>query len=295
MFALPPRPRSNNRLSVAPHLQEGQEFNYRVRYREDRTVHTESRVSSPLAPESTHIDIVRTLHVVVLQSAAAHAGGPTRLRLSLSNPDAPVTSAEPPYIEFALSPKGDVQDLNNIATFSPEEQLLWRAWLEQFTVVWSLPPNIYIGEKWSTEEPILGSVLDGLGWQKESHLVSQQTCPTPLPDSENSGTPSPLRKPEANPTQPTCVTMLTRAALKQKSSARDATPEDYKLHDLKTSGSARGADDGISYINIISGLVARSTDSSTQSMDVVVAKKDGSNRVHYTIQAESRAEIVLLP
>jgi hypothetical protein len=59
-------------------------------------------------------------------------------------------------------------------------------------------------------------------------------------------------------------------------------------------GSAKGKNQIISYFSLITGLVVRATEDANQSMSVIVAKTDGSNRVHYTIDAESHAQVLLL-
>jgi hypothetical protein len=87
---------------------------------------------------------------------------------------------------------------------------------------------------------------------------------------------------------------LTRATLKQKSPVKDATPEDYRLHELRTSGTAKGTDEIVTYISLKSGLVVRATEETQQSMDVTIAKADGTNAVHYTIEASSRFETLLV-
>jgi hypothetical protein len=88
--------------------------------------------------------------------------------------------------------------------------------------------------------------------------------------------------------------LLTAATLKQKSSSKDATPEDFKLHELRTMGTAKGAGEIITYISLKSGLVMRATEETSQFMDVVVATADGSNRVHYNVDATSHSEVLLV-
>jgi len=111
-------------------------------------------------------------------------------------------------------------------------------------------------------------------WETETTYVGNDRCP--------------LIPAEA------CASFLTRATLRQKSSAKDATPEDYRLHELRTSGTAKGTDEMVTYISLRSGLVVRATDETQQSMDVTIAKVDGKNAVHYTIEASSRFETLLV-
>jgi hypothetical protein len=83
----------------------------------------------------------------------------------------------------------------------------------------------------------------------------------------------------------------TTATLKQKSPPRDTTPEDFKLHQLRTSGTASGTNKTLLYISLQTGLLIRSSDQADQTMSVTIAKSDNSNRVHYDIHAKSRTEI----
>ena len=99
--------------------------------------------------------------------------------------------------------------------------------------------------------------------------------------------------PSSGPTD-TCAVLLTTAKLKQNSSSKDATPQDFKLHELRTTGTAKGTNEIITYVSLKSGLVVRATEDATQFMDVVVAQADGSNRVHFNVDAKSHAEVLLV-
>ena len=91
-----------------------------------------------------------------------------------------------------------------------------------------------------------------------------------------------------------CAVILTKAILKQKSSPKNATPEDFMLHQLRTIGTARGTNETIIYISLKTGLVVRATEEAAQLLDATIAKSDGSNQVRYNIDAKSHAEILLL-
>jgi hypothetical protein len=124
-------------------------------------------------------------------------------------------------------------------------------------------------------------------WLKRSSYVRDEPCPTAQLTIDGQAS-------EAGQPLETCAVLLTTAALKQQSSKKDATPEDYKLHELQTMGTARGTNQVIAYISLKTGLVVRATEEASQSMDVVVAKKDGSNRVRYNVDAKSNSEVLLV-
>src|SRR5256885_15174909 len=91
------------------------------------------------------------------------------------------------------------------------------------------------GEKWKLEQAEhIGAPISGLHWARESMYVRDEPCQASqlsiMGDlSASSGPPD------------TCAVLLTTATLKQKSSSKDATPEDFKLHELRTMGTAKGA------------------------------------------------------
>jgi len=65
-------------------------------------------------------------------------------------------------------------------------------------------------------------------------------------------------------------------------------PRGFKLHELRTMGTAKGANEIITYVSL-KRLVVRATEETSQFMDVVVAQADGSNRVHYNVDAKSHS------
>jgi hypothetical protein len=265
------------RYTLLPRFRDGQELTYRVRYREKRTVRAESRVVAPMAPEGGQVDLIRNVRVEVKAAPGANAFS---FFVYVSDADASF-NPQAKALGFTLSEKGEVENLTNAAVLGSEEQQIWRSWISRFTVSWALPDKLKAGDKWSGDEPIAGAVLAALSWQKESRFVQEQPCPVqPSAASGRSGQ--------------SCAVILSKAAIKQKSSPRDATPEEYRVRDLKTSGSARGTDEAISYVSLGSGLVIRATDDSTQAMDVMIAKADGSNHVRYTVDARSHTEILLV-
>jgi len=72
-------------------------------------------------------------------------------------------------------------------------------------------------------------------------------------------------------------------------------PEDFKLHELRTMGTAKGTNEIITYVSLKTGLVfVRATEETSQFMDVIVAQADGSNRVHYNVDAKSHSEVLLI-
>jgi hypothetical protein len=269
----------DQRVVLLPQLHAGQVVKYDVHGNVKRHVKTESRVATMLHPGDVQRDIAMPLiftakevHLekgrpVVVAHAEFDAG-----EADASDKDAPARAK----VEFTIAGDGHVTKAEGLDDVAPEMRLAWQFWLSRFAFGWTLPAEgARPGDKWKTEEAETSpSPIAGLEWEKETTYVGNDKCP--LIPAE------------------TCASFLTRATLKQKSSTKDATPDDYRLHELRTSGTAKGTDEIVTYISLKSGLVVRATEETQQSMDVTIAKADGSNGVHYTIEASSRFETLLV-
>ena len=271
--------RSDQRVVLLPQLQAGQVVKYDVHGNVKRHVKTESRIATMLHPGDVQRDVVmplvftaKEIHLVNGRPVVvAHAElAPTESDSSGKNASARAD------IAFTIAGDGQVAKAEGLDDVAPEERLAWRFWLSRFAFGWTLPvEGAKPGDKWRAEEPEQSpSPIAGLVWEKETTYAGNDKCP--LIPAE------------------TCASFLTRATLKQKSSAKEATPEDYRLHELRTSGTAKGTDEMVTYISLKSGLVVRATEETQQSMDVTIAKADGTNAVHYTIEASSRFETLLV-
>ena len=159
----------------------------------------------------------------------------------------------------------------------PEQRVLWAFWAARFAFGWTWPhKRLKPGEKWKFEEPELSdSLIAELVWEREVTYARDDKCPVFADE--------------------TCAVFLAQSALKQKSSIKDSTPEEYRRHELKTSGTAKGENEVITYISHRTGLVLRANEDVRQSMDVTVMKADGTNGVHYTIDASSHLETLFVP
>lgn len=292
-------------VSLLPKLHPGQKLIYLIGYRSDKNVKTESRVVAPMAPTAAQIDAHGLLQIEVLDlqqagtKVAIHARGQF---LTLDSgvwlkkpgdkePNWNVQRIDPSgkTLEFTISSAGSVEKVTGLDSFLPDQRQVWQEWVARFAMAWTLPAVVVkIGEKWKSEQAVqAGSPISALHWGRESKYVRNEPCQA----SELS-----INGEIASPNRPsdTCAVLLTTATLKQGSSPKDATPEDFKLHELKTMGTAKGTNEVITYISLTSGLVVRATEEASQQMDVVIAMADGSNRVHYNVDAKSHSQVLLI-
>jgi hypothetical protein len=269
---------SEERIQLLPKLQNGASVQYETRARIDRHVATKSNVSSMVGPRQVRRDLASALRLDVQELRLADSrpmfSGSTQI-ISLDAPDPDEAPAKPTKVVFTIGRGGEIHVTEGADDLDPEQNLTWQFWAAQFAFGWTLPaPGVKPGEKWKSTEPEkTPAPIANLMWERETTYVHNDKCPT-LPGEE-------------------CAIFLTSAALRQKSNPKDATPEDYKLHQLKTSGTTSGTNETVSYISLQTGLLVRATEDLRQAMDVTIAKADGSNQIHYTITATSHLETSL--
>ncbi len=297
---------NSDRVVLVPKLAVGETIHYRIGYSAKTNTNTESTVAAPMAPTGGQTNSNLLLLVEVEDSRLDAGRTVARLRTRIVEPDiiAPNTAGSAnnaPHpgdsgksakrdkpIVFTFHGDGQVTDVEGLDRLSADEQAAWQEWVARFGSGASFPERgIKPGEKWKAEEAIPNALLTGLFWEKDSEYVNDAPCAATklTPQGDISAD---------EQIQEKCAVILTTAILKQKSSQKDATPDDYKLHDLRTMGIAKGRNETITYLSLKTGLVVRATEDANQSMNVIVAKTDGSNRVHYTIDAESHAQVLLL-
>jgi hypothetical protein len=293
------------RVTLFPRLQAGQTFAYQIRYHSDKHVRTESPVIVAVPADSVKIDVnaLVSLEILGVQAQGDRSVIHARTRFELLDSDshrnvpdsdppaAPLQKQEPgeKFIDFTILPDGGLHQVTGLDALSPEQQQAWQEWASRFLLTAAFhTPGVHVSQKWnSDEEEKSPSPIAGLHWTRESTYVGDQPCRAVELTVQGSVSTS-------DAGEETCAVILTTAALKQDSNAKNATPMDFKLHELRTAGTAHGANRIITYVSLRTGLVIRATEEATQQMNVTVAKADGSNRVRYDVNAKSNSEVVLV-
>ncbi|HYL84377.1 MAG TPA: hypothetical protein VE263_09090 [Candidatus Angelobacter sp.] len=296
---------ADQRVNLLPKLQPGQVLHYLIHFRSDKKVKTESNVVVPLGPNAAQVDAHGLLRIEILDVQQA-AGKPVvhgRAQFLAADPSmptknpegkSPLSDTQPVLavgkaVEFTISSSGFFEQVSGLDALSPENQQAWQEWAARFAAAWILPAQgARIGEKWKSQELEPGaSPIAALSWQRDSSYVRNEPCRTSQLSVTGEFSPS-------SGSYDSCAVLLTSARLTQRSSSKDSTPEEFKIHELRTMGTAKGSNEMITYISLTTGLVVRATEEASQQMDVVVAKADGSNRVHYNVDATSHVEVLLV-
>lgn len=287
-----PRARSE-RLKLLPQLRPGQTLDYLVSFQSGRDINTQSNVIVPNLPGAGNVTVLATLRVEVLPTQH----GALRLRTVMHpfsaapgkpSAQAPSSSAST-AVEFSLDGSGSASQITGLDALPADQQPAWREWLARFAASMTFPKNgVKVGETWESEEQETApSPIAGLVWRKKSQYVRDESCPEAHRASQGDFTEA------VNATQ-ACAVILTTAVLQQKFSAKDATPEDYKLNRLHTSGTAAGKNQTILYISRSTGLLMRSSETAAQSMSVTISLAGGGNQVHYDVNAQSSARVLFV-
>jgi hypothetical protein len=283
-----------------------------LRYHVQKIVKTESRVVTSAGPQNIQNDAQWLIHVEILEVKPQGGRATVRARSWLetfdsSKLDNATSSGEPKqadssvprsaaagekpgpdskFVEFTILPDGRTEGVKGLDALFSEQRDAWQLWLREFAIAGAFPRGkLKHGQKWELTEPEeTPAPIAKLYWNRRESYVRDEPCRTARIDGTAS-TSSNLAG---------CAVVLTRAGLKQKGSPKDTTPGDYKLRDLRTMGTANGQNETISYISLTTGLVAHVTEDAKQFMDVIIAKADGSNQVHYNIDAGSHTEISLV-
>jgi hypothetical protein len=293
------------RAMLFPRVHAGQTFTYYIQYRIKKNVKTESRVVTHTGPQDAETDAEWLLRVDILdvrpqgERATIHARSRFRSvasAMAQNNTGAQQPSSgsaaqdsEPKSVDFTILPDGRVESVTGLADLFPDQRQVWQVWLRQFAIAGVFPRDgVKLGQSWKSSEPEQApSPIVKLEWEKQATYVRDEPC-SAIQFSETG-----IVTPKNSPAE-SCAVVLTSATLKQKSSPKDTTPGDFRLHDLRTTGNASGKNETISYISLQSGLIVRVTEDAHQFMDVLVAKTDASNQIHYNVEATGHTEVLLV-
>ena len=272
----------DDRISLLPALTVGQTLRYEVHGKVKRKVKTQSRVATMVEPRDTEEIDVSSILVVNIKEVRREKGHPASVVaqaefLPFPNDAAPATAAAKHIIQFTITREGQLAAASGYDDLSAEQQLIWQFWFARFALPWTFPAGgVKPAEKWKAEEQEKSPApIANIFWERETTYGQNDKCPVSSAER--------------------CAVFLTTASLKQKSSVEDSTPESFKLHQLKTSGSVKGSNEVITYLALRTGLLDRASEDLFQSMDVYIIQEDDSNQVHYTIAVTSHFEAVIVP
>jgi hypothetical protein len=293
------------RVDLLPKLRAGQILTYDVSYSSDKQVNADSPAVPENSPDDAKVEVHALLRIEILDLQTRGERFVVRARARFdapgldANSNTPASSmpaspqrdegAKSKAVEFTILPDGRIEQLEGLDSLYPDQQQAWQEWASRFALPRVFPGNgVKLTEKVKSQEAEASpSPIAGLRWLRESVYVRNEPCSMITMTSQGELTPS-------DTAPDTCAVILTTATLRQQSSRTNATPNAFKIRELRTTGTARGTNRIITYVSLKTGLVVRATEEANQNMDVTIAKADAPNRVHYNVVAKSHSEVLLV-
>ena len=282
----------NHRALLVPRLIPGQTLRYQLDFRSQAKGSVVSAVDDPQGAREVDLSVGVLMRLDVLGAAAAGL----RIRSTYEKLAANVRSDTPDpetehiekrmaqlegrSFEFTMDKQGRVRGLSGLGELLPEQGQAVEEWFTGIASAELLPEGgIALGEKWASEQDAHLPLAD-VKWVRESTYLRNELC-RPAPNEAAS--------------RETCAVILTHSLLTRKGDPKDATPPEYGKQGLRTSGTAEGTSENLTYISLTTGLVVSATQSGTQKMNVTVSLADGSNAVKYDADAKTQLQLSLVP
>jgi hypothetical protein len=309
ILGVSPSSDSSERIHLIPKFTTGQSFRYQIETRTTTTSNTTTPIVNPEAASQLKqiSELQLRLDVLDAQSGANGALGAVRLRVTYEKANATTeTDAYDPAadalenqynrlqgrsMEFTIEPTGEISKITGLDdVFSnPSAAATVHAWINGLAASAKLPrEGIALGQKWNNERPVENAPLAGLISRTESTYLRDEPCQSPAKAAsygQSSGKDGSL-----------CAMVITRfEILRHGPTSPDATPDDYRHNGLRTSGTWTGNGESLDAISLQTGMITRSTQTSTQDMDFEIVSALSGSKMHYVGHVESHSEITLLP
>ena len=319
---------ASQRIHLTPSFTMGESFRYHIESQTLTTGTTTTPIANPEAAKQLKqvADLEVRLDVVGVQPAANGTTGAARLRATYEKAtaatqtdaydpaaaalDAQYNNLQGRSVEFTIEADGKISHITGLdeAVSNPSTAAAMRDWITGFSPSANLPPEgIAIGQKWSAERPLENTPLGNLLWRTSSSYLRDEACELPG-QSRSAAQNPPAAADGAAPAAaagtahaaaspgPLCGVILTSFdILRRGSENADATPEDYRHNGLRTSGTWTGKGERLDTISLQTGMLLRSTQTSTQKMDFEIVSAISGSKIHYAGQVETQSEITLVP
>jgi hypothetical protein len=294
---------SDQRVRLLPKFTSGEVLRYEISTR----MTTSGVTTSPIENPEGASRLKQTVHMIIrldildAQPGTNSAMGRVHLRATYEKSDAiSETDAYDPQavatadqyarllgrsVEFTIEPDGKLSNISGLEDIlsNPSMAQSVRSWMTGLSSGAGFPQaGIALGQKWSNEQPLLGTPLAGLIWRTDATYLRNEPCHPPL--SKQAAAPEEL-----------CAVILTRFEILHHGSRDDLTPEDYRRNSLRTSGTWGGKGESLDSISLTSGLVVSSTQTSTQDINLNITSTRSGSRMLYKGHVDTQTEIRLLP
>ena len=323
-FAVPLGSVAAERLHLRPKFTVGQVLRYQITTRTTTTSNTTTPIVNAESASQLKQTLLIQLRIDVLAVDPGSNGAAGTVRLRATYEKANATSESDSYdpdaatlvdqfdklegraVEFTIDADGKLSHVAGLDQLlaNPVASNTVRSSMAGLSASALFPKEgIVIGQKWTSEQPIENSPLAGLTWRTESTYVRDESISVQaLDDAAADATPA-TKPSDAVPTttaapaaQTPCAIIVTKFQIVRHGSEHgDATPPDYVHNGLRTSGTWTGSGESLDSISLATGLIVRSTQTTTQNMDFEVLSPTTGSKIHYVGQVETQSHVILLP
>ena len=321
-FLLAAKP--EQRVRLLPQFTPHQTLRYQIETRLTISGTTTTPIDNPEGASLLKQTVSMLVRLDVLDAQPGTATGMGRVRLRATYEKSTATSETDAYdpqaaaledqftrlgghsMEFTIEPDGKLSSITGLEDIlsNPTAAQSVRSWMSGLSSGASFPQaGIVIGQKWTNEQPLTGTPLGGLMWRTEAIYLRNEPCRAASPPA-TSAPATPLTNalpavknaaPPSAATDESCAVILTRFEILHHPSRDDATPEDYRRNGLHTSGTWTGKGESLDSISLSTGMVASSTQTSSQEMDFQILSALTGTRLLYKGRVHSETDITLLP
>ena len=316
------------RLHLRPKFTVGQILRYQITTRTTTTSNTTTPIVNAEGASQLKQTLLMQLRIDVLAVDPGANGAPGTVRLRATYEKASATSESDNYdpdaatlvdqfdklegraVEFTIDADGKLSHVAGLDKLlaNPVASSTVRSSMAGLSASALFPKEgIVIGQKWTNEQPLENTPLAGLSWRTESTYVRDESVPAPTsndaatPDTANTANTSnksadTAASGTASTTDAPCAIIVTKFQIFRHGSEHgDATPPDYVHNGLRTSGTWTGSGQSLDSISLATGLIVRSTQTTTQNMDFEILSPTTGSKIHYVGQVETESHVTLLP
>ena len=323
-FAVPLGSVAAERLHLRPNFTVGQVLRYQITTRTTTTSNTTTPIVNAESASQLKQTLLMQLRIDVLAVDPGSNGAAGTVRLRATYEKANATSESDSYdpdaatlvdqfdklegraVEFTIDADGKLSHVAGLDQLlaNPVASNTVRSSMAGLSASALFPKEgIVIGQKWTNEQPIENTPLAGLTWRTESTYVRDESIPAQTPDDAAADATPATTPSDAVPTttaapaaETPCAIIVTKFQIvRHRSEHGDATPPDYVHNGLRTSGTWTGSGESLDSISLATGLIVRSTQTTTQNMDFEVLSPTTGSKIHYVGQVETQSHVILLP
>jgi hypothetical protein len=332
IFAIALTALADQRVHLVPKLTSGETFRYQIETTTSTSSKTTTPIVDPGGATQTSQSISLLVRLDVLQAdPAAQNGLPGAIRLRATYEKSKATSKADAYdpaapspddsynrleghsIEFTIEPGGAVTDFKGLVDIfsnrSDADPML--SWAKGLSSGASAPgKGIVIGQKWNSERPFAGTPFSDSIWRSDSTYLRNEPCDLPAAAGESAAAnPSAgansssvataagaksSRSKSPDPSEGCAVILTSFKILRHGSAHSDATPPDYVRNGLHTSGAWQASGENLDSISLSTGLIVRSTQTSTQDADYEITSVSVGSSIHQVSHTITHSEIRLV-